>query len=67
METRLLTVTRSNNVSIMLTQFSRFQNHAAICRAICTGRGLGVEELSLLMQVPCLSCLPSKAKAILGI
>ena len=38
-------------MSIMLTQFSRFSSHEAICRAVCTGKGLGVELLSLLLQV----------------
>lgn len=49
-ETRLISVTRANNVSIMLMQFQRFANHEAICQAIYTGKGLGVELLSLLLQ-----------------
>lgn len=44
-------MTRANNVSIMLTQFGRFSSHDAICTAIYTGKGLGVELLSLLLQV----------------
>ena len=50
-ETRLISVTRANNVAIMLTQFGRFSGHEAICKAIYTGKGLGVELLSLLLQV----------------
>ena len=51
-ETRLISITRANNVSIMLTQFQRFPSHEAICQAIYNGKGLGVELLSVLLQVP---------------
>ena len=50
-ETMLISVTRFNNVAIMLTQFGRFGSHEAICKAIYTGQGLDVELLTLLVQV----------------
>ena len=45
-------VSRANNVSIMLTQFSQFkQGPQGIRRAVVTGKGLSLERLSLLLQV----------------
>lgn len=45
-------LSRANNVSIMLTQFSKFKTGpAGIRRAVVTGKGLSLERLSLLLQV----------------
>lgn len=47
-------LSRANNVSIMLTQFSQFKTGpAGIRRAVVTGKGLSLERLSLLLQVGC--------------
>lgn len=48
-------LSRANNVSIMLTQFSQFKQGCDIAqgirRAVVTGKGLSLERLSLLLQV----------------
>ena len=45
-------LSRANNVSIMLTQFSQFKKGPQeIRRAVVTGKGLSLERLSLLLQV----------------
>lgn len=51
-------LSRANNVSIMLTQFSQFKaGPAGIRRAVVTGKGLSLERLSLLLQVsPRMNC-----------
>ena len=54
-------LSRANNVSIMLTQFSQFKQGADIAqgirRAVVTGKGLSLERLSLLLQVRCFAPL----------
>ena len=46
----LIPLSRANNISIMLTQFSNFRRGPAdIRRAVCAGE-LGPERLSLLLQ-----------------
>ena len=55
---KVLTVSRSNNVSIMLTQFTEFAavGPMALRAALLdSGADLGVERLSLLLQVRLLS------------
>ena len=48
-------LSRANNVSIMLTQFSQFKQGSDIAqgirRAVVTGKGLSLERLGLLLQV----------------
>jgi hypothetical protein len=47
----LIPLSRANNISIMLTQFSNFRRGPDdIRRAVCAGE-LGPERLSLLLQV----------------
>ncbi len=47
----LIPLSRANNISIMLTQFSNFRRGPQdIRRAVCAGE-LGPERLSLLLQV----------------
>lgn len=47
----LIPLSRANNISIMLTQFSNFRRGPEdIRRAVCAGE-LGPERLSLLLQV----------------
>ena len=47
----IIPLTRANNISIMLTQFSNFRRGPDdIRRAVCAGE-LGPERLSLLLQV----------------
>ncbi|KFM23211.1 Formin-like protein 14 [Auxenochlorella protothecoides] len=49
---KVLPLTRANNVSIMLTQFSTFPGFESIRTALLTGSGaLGLDHLSLLMQI----------------
>ena len=50
---KVLSVSRSNNVSIMLTQFAEFAagGPMALRAALLSGADLGVERLSLLLQV----------------
>ena len=49
---KVLDLDRPNNVSIMLTQFASFKGGAAEVRhAVLTGSKLGLERLSLLLQV----------------
>lgn len=49
----LIPLSRANNISIMLTQFSNFRRGLQdIRRAVCAGE-LGPERLSLLLQVLC--------------
>lgn len=54
-------LSRANNVSIMLTQFSQFKQGSdtaqGIRRAVVTGKGLSLERLSLLLQVRSLAPL----------
>jgi hypothetical protein len=51
----LIPLSRANNISIMLTQFSNFRRGPDdIRRAVCAGE-LGPERLSLLLQVRRLS------------
>lgn len=54
----MVPLSRANNVSIMLTQFSQFKQGSDIAqgirRAVVTGKGLTLERLSLLLQVGCL-------------
>ena len=49
---KVLTVSRSNNVSIMLTQFQEFAAGGAMAlrAALLSGADLGVERLSLMLQ-----------------
>ena len=48
---KVIPLTRANNVSIMLTQFSGFRTgFADIRRALVTGTTLSLERLSLLLQ-----------------
>lgn len=52
----MIDLARANNVSIMLTQFQGLKGGALEVRhAVLTGTKLGLERLSLLLQV----CLPS--------
>ena len=47
----MIPLSRANNVSIMLTQFSSFKSGPeGIRRALVTGHGLTLERLSLLLQ-----------------
>ena len=49
---KVIDLARANNVSIMLTQFQAFKGGALEVRhAVLTGSKLGLERLSLLMQV----------------
>ena len=49
---KVLDLARANNVSIMLTQFAAFKGGAPEVRqAVLTGSQLGLERLSLLLQV----------------
>lgn len=51
---KVIDIARANNVSIMLTQFQAFKGGAPEVRhALLTGTGLGLERLSLLLQVRC--------------
>ena len=57
---KVIDLARANNVSIMLTQFQAFKGGALEVRhAVLTGSKLGLERLSLLLQV-CLKlrCMP---------
>ena len=48
----MIPISRANNVSIMLTQFSNFRRGPQdIRKALVTGTGLSLERLSLLLQV----------------
>lgn len=48
---KVIPLSRANNVSIMLTQFSSFRKGSAgIRQAVFTGKGLGIERLGLLLQ-----------------
>ena len=48
---KVIPLSRANNVSIMLTQFSSFKSGPeGIRRALVTGHGLSLERLSLLLQ-----------------
>ena len=48
----MIDLARANNVSIMLTQFQAFKGGALEVRhAVLTGSQLGLERLSLLLQV----------------
>lgn len=53
----IVPLSRANNVSIMLTQFSQFKQGSDIAqgirRAVVTGKGLSLERLGLLLQVCC--------------
>ena len=54
---KVIPISRANNVSIMLTQFSNFRKGPHdIRRALVTGTALSLERLSLLLQVRCLLC-----------
>lgn len=61
-------LSRANNVSIMLTQFSQFKQGSDIAqgirRAVVTGKGLSLERLSLLLQVVCNSLIGPKLPSI---
>lgn len=60
---KVVPLTRANNVSIMLTQFSGFRTgFGDIRRALVTGTALSLERLSLLLQV----CLRTNAGARSG-
>ena len=49
---KVIDLARANNVSIMLTQFQAFKGGALEVRhAVLTGSKLGLERLSLLLQV----------------
>lgn len=49
---KVIPLSRANNISIMLTQFAKFRSGSkGIRKAVFTGRGLGIERLSLLLQV----------------
>ena len=52
---KVLSVSRSNNVSIMLTQFADFAagGPMALRAALLGGADLAVERLSLLLQARC--------------
>lgn len=51
---KVIDLARANNVSIMLTQFQAFKGGALEVRhAVLTGSKLGLERLSLLLQVGC--------------
>lgn len=48
---KVIPISRANNVSIMLTQFSSFRaGPHGIRRALVTGTALSLERLSLLLQ-----------------
>ena len=52
---KVIPISRANNVSIMLTQFSSFRaGPHGIRRALVTGTALSLERLSLLLQARCL-------------
>lgn len=54
---KVIDLARANNVSIMLTQFHAFKGGAPEVRhAVLTGTKLGLERLSLLLQV-CLAAV----------
>lgn len=57
---KVIDIARANNVSIMLTQFQAFKSGVLQVRhALLTGTGLGLDRLSLLLQVcPSICCLP---------
>lgn len=56
---KVIPISRANNVSIMLTQFSNFRKGPYdIRKALVTGTALSLERLSLLLQVRCLFWLP---------
>ena len=56
---KLLPLSRANNISIMLTQFSHMRGGPdAIRGSLVSGKGLGLEHLSLLLQV-CLQPPPA--------
>eukprot|EP00884_Botryococcus_braunii_P013189 jgi/Botrbrau1/21871/Bobra.0249s0002.1 len=48
---KVIPLSRANNISIMLTQFSNFKGPRDIRRAVITGKGLSLERLSLLLQI----------------
>ncbi len=49
---KVIDLARANNVSIMLTQFAAYKGGALEVRhAVLTGSKLGLERLSLLLQV----------------
>ena len=55
---KVIDLARANNVSIMLTQFHAFKGGALEVRhAVLTGSKLGLERLSLLLQVWCAAVL----------
>lgn len=57
---KVIDLPRANNVSIMLTQFTSFKGGALQLRhAVLTGAKLGLERLSLLLQVSITFCLLS--------
>lgn len=57
---KVIDLARANNVSIMLTQFHAFKGGAPEVRqAVLTGSKLGLERLSLLLQVCPAAMLPS--------
>ena len=54
---KVIDLARANNVSIMLTQFAAYKGRALEVRhAVLTGSKLGLERLSLLLQVCALVC-----------
>ena len=49
---KVIGVSRANNVSIMLTQFAAFEGGPCALRAVLlAGERLGIERVSLLLQV----------------
>ena len=57
---KVIDLPRANNVSIMLTQFTSFKGGALQLRhAVLTGAKLGLERVSLLLQVSITLCLLS--------
>ena len=66
---KVIDLARANNVSIMLTQFATFKGGALEVRqAVLTGSQLGLERLSLLLQVcPCLYSVFSYTSCMLAL
>ena len=51
-QVKVIPLPRANNISIMLTQFAEYRSGALEVRhAVLTGTRLGLERLSLLLQV----------------
>jgi len=53
---KVIDLARANNVSIMLTQFAYKGGALEVRHAVLTGSKLGLERLSLLLQVCALVC-----------